>query len=188
MRRGVFNLGGGGRAALLFLAVAGLCMAYDFSYGPSQSPPTINPPIDYVRGLIADTVEFAADGVTPVFIFSDTEISMFTQMQAQLGWQTTQFYSPPGGQFLPSSPTPYLRVAATMLRSLAVNNAKLAIVQQMLDVKLDASKAAAALEAQAQSYLDMDDDSAAIAIIEWCNDYFSFRDRFWKQVQRQSGA
>jgi hypothetical protein len=25
-------------------------------------------------------------------------------------------------------------------------------------------------------------------IVEWCNDYFSYRDRFWKMVQRQSGA
>jgi hypothetical protein len=165
-----------------------LIMAGTFSYGPAASPPTLNPPIDYVRGLIADTQQFAPDGVTPVYIFSDQEIQMFSQMQAQFGWQSTQFYSPPGGQFLPYAPTAYLRIAATMLRSIAANKARLASIQQLLDVKLDASKAAAALETQAQAYLDMDDNSGAIAIIEWCNDYFSFRDRFWKQVQRQQGV
>jgi hypothetical protein len=186
MKRGALSLGGGWRAALLVILMA----SGTFTYGPSGSPAVINPPIDYVRGLIADTQEYATvNGVqTPVFIFSDTEITMFTQMQSALGWQSTQFYSPPGGAFLPTSPTPYLRIAATMLRSIAANKARLASIQQLLDVKLDASKAAAALEVQAQSYLDMDDNSGAIAIVEACNDYFSFRDRFWKQVQRQSGA
>jgi hypothetical protein len=180
----VVNLGGGGLAALL-LAVS--LMAGTFSYGPSASPPTLNPPIDYVRGLISDTVQFDANG-NQIYIFSDQEIAMFLGMQMSFGWQSTQFYSPPGGAFLPSSPSPYLRCAATMLRSIASNKARLASIQQLLDVKLDASKAAAALETQAQAYLDMDDNSGAIAIIEWCNDYFSFRDRFWKQVQRQQGV
>lgn len=160
-----------------------------FSFGPAASPPTINPPIDYVRGLIADTQEFAADGVTPVYVFSDQEITMFTQMQySAFGWQSTQFYSPPAGAFLPSSPTNYLRIAATMLNSIAANKSRLASIQQLLDVKLDASKAAQEMRATALAYLDMDDNSGAVAIIEQCNDYFSFRDRFWKQVQRQSGA
>jgi hypothetical protein len=181
------NLGGGGRAAFLF-ALAVFAMSTDFTYGPAASPPTINPQIDYVRGLISDTQEFAEDGVTPIFIFSDTEITMFTQMQAAFGWQSTQFYSPPAGAFLPSSPTGYLRIAATMLTSIAANKARLSSVLQLLDVKLDASKAAKALQDTAQRYLDMDDNSGAVVIIESVNDYFSFRDRFWKQVQRQSGA
>jgi hypothetical protein len=177
---------GRGRRAAFFCLVA--LMAIDFSFGPSQSPPIINPPIDYVRGLIADTVEYAPNGVTLAFIFSDTEVTMFTQMQQALGWQSSMFYSPPAGMFLPVQPQPYLRIAATMLRSIAANKARLASVQQLLDVKLDPSKAAAALNIQAQAYLDMDDNSGAFAIVESCNDYFSFRDRFWKQVQRQSGA
>jgi hypothetical protein len=159
-----------------------------FSYGPSSSPPTINPPIDYVRGLIADTQQFAPDGVTSAYIFSDQEITMFTQMQSAFAFQSSMFYSPPAGLPLPSSPSNYLRIAATMLRSIASNKARLASIQQLLDVKLDASKAQVALEAQAQAYIDMDDNSGAFAIVEQCNDYFSYRDRFWKQVQRQSGA
>ena len=160
-----------------------------FSYGPSSSPATINPPIDYIRGLVSDTVEFAPDGVTPVYIFSDQEIQMFTQMQySALGWQSTQFYSPPAGAFLPSAPTGYLRIAATMLNALASNKSRLASIKKLLDVQLDSSDAAIQLRDTAQMYLDMDDNSGAVAIIEMVNDYFSFRDRFWKQVQRQSGA
>ena len=160
-----------------------------FSYGPSSSPPTINPPIDYIRGLVSDTVEFAPDGVTPVYIFSDQEIQMFTAMQSQaLGWQSTQYYSPPAGAFLPSAPTGYLRIAATMLNALASNQSRLASIKKLLDVQLDSSDAAIQLRDTAQMYLDMDDNSGAVAIIEMVNDYFSFRDRFWKQVQRQSGA
>ena len=160
-----------------------------FSYGPSSSPPTINPPIDYIRGLVSDTVEFAPDGVTPVYIFSDQEIQMFTAMQSQaLGWQSTQYYSPPAGAFLPSAPTGYLRIAATILNALASNKSRLASIKKLLDVQLDSSDAAIQLRDTAQMYLDMDDNSGAVAIIEMVNDYFSFRDRFWKQVQRQSGA
>jgi hypothetical protein len=185
-RAALVDLGGGGRAAFLFV-FAVLAMANDFTFGPSQSPPTINPQIDYVRGLIADTVEFDANG-NRIYIWSDTEIQMFTQMQAALGWQSTQFYSPPAGAFLPSSPVGYLRIAATMLNAQASNSAKFAIIVQLLDVKLDASKAAKAFQDTAQRYLDMDDNSGAVVIIEMVQDYFSFRDRFWKQVQRQSGA
>lgn len=180
--RGALNLGGGGRAIVLAALLMGT-----FSFGPAASPPTLNPPIDYVRGLIADTQEFNAQG-QQAYVFSDQEITMFTQMQQALAWQSSMFYSPPAGQQLPTSPTNYLRIAATMLRAMACNKAKLASVQQLLDVKLDASKAAAALENQAQAYEDMDDNSGTFVIIEQCNDYFSFRDRFWKQVQRQSGA
>jgi hypothetical protein len=183
---GRLNLGGGGRPAF-FVFIALFAMSNDFTFGPSQSPPTINPQIDYVRGLIADTVELNSQGQN-VFVWSDTEIRMFTQMQAELAWQSTQFYSPPAGAFLPSSPTGYLRIAATMLNAQAANSAKFATIIQLLDVKLDASKAAKAFQDTAQRYLDMDDNSGAVAIIESVNDYFSFRDRFWKQVQRQSGA
>lgn len=172
----------GGGAAALCLAIMALGT---FTYGPSQSPPTINPPIDYVRGLIFDTVESNAQG-QPAFTWSDTEIQMFTQIVLQQ-FQSAQFYSPPAGAFFPSQPTAYLRIAAYMLQAQAANSAKLAIIEQLLDVKLDASKAAAALNKQAQAYLEMDDNAGAFAIVEQVNDYFSFRDRFWKQVQRQQG-
>lgn len=187
MRRRSFSSGGRWRAAISVLIA--LMANGTFSFGPSSSPPTLNPPIDYIRGLISDTQEFALDGVTPIYIFSDQEIQMFTQMQsAAFGWQSAQRYSPPAGMFMPSAPVNYLRIAATMLTAVAANKSRLASIQQLLDVKMNSALAAQEMRATAQSYLDMDDNSGAVAIIESCNDYFSFRDRFWKQVQRQSGA
>jgi hypothetical protein len=177
---GAFNLGGGGRAALLLIIMG------TFSYGPAASPPTLNPPIDFPRGMIADTVEFNAAGQS-VYIFSDQEILMFTQIQQSV-FQSLQFFSPPAGSTIQGSPPNYFRLAAMLLRAMAANQAKLAAVQQLLDVKLDASKAAAALNTQADAWEEMDDNSGAVMIVEWCNDYFSYRDRFWKQVQRQSGV
>jgi hypothetical protein len=178
--RGAFSLRGNGRAALLLIIMG------SFSYGPAASPPTLNPPIDFPRGMIADTVEFNAAG-QPVYIFSDQEILMFAQIQQSV-FQSLQYYSPPAGQTIQGSPPNYFRLAAMLLRAMAANQAKLAAVQQLLDVKLDASKAATALNAQADAWEEMDDNSGAVMIVEWCNDYFSYRDRFWKQVQRQSGA
>lgn len=176
------NLGGGGRAAFLFLAFA----AMSFSYGPTSSPATINPQIDYIRGLVFDTQQFNAAGA-PIFIWNDEEILMYEQLQTQT-FQSGQFYSFTGGRFVPPVPIDYYRVAGVMLMALAANKAKLASVQQLLDVKLDASKAAAALNDQGQAYLDLSDNSGAFAIIEQVNDYWSFSDRFWKQVQRQQGV
>jgi hypothetical protein len=161
-------------------------MGGTFSYGPTSSPPTLNPPIDYVRLLIADTVEFDAQG-NPVYIFADQEIQAMTKLQTST-FQSSMFFSGPAGRFIPPTPVAYLRVAAYLLQSMAANKAKLASVQKLLDVTLDPSKAAAALNKQAQAYLDMDDNTGAFFIAEQVNDMWSFRDRFWKQVQRQSGG
>lgn len=160
-------------------------MSGTFSYGPTSSPPTLNPPIDYLRLLIADTVEFDASG-NPVYIFADQELQAMTQLQTST-FQSSMFYSGPAGQFVPPTPPAYLRIAAYLLQAMAANKARLASVQKLLDVTLDPSKAAAALNKQAQAYLDMDDNTGAFFIAEQVNDMWSFRDRFWKQVQRQSG-
>ena len=50
------------------------------------------------------------------------------------------------------------------------------------------TKAAAALEKQALAYEAMDDNSGAFFIAETVNTVWSFRDRFWNQIQRQSGG
>jgi len=172
-------LGSGGLAALVFLSMS-------FSYGPTSSPPTLNPAIDYPRLLISDTQQFDPNG-NPIYIFEDQEITaMYNVVQAN--FQSSMFYTPPAGQNLPSSPISYLRVAAYLLNAVAANKARLASVKKLLDVQLDSSDASIQLRETAQQYLDMDDNAGAFAIIEMCNDYFSFRDRFWKQVQRQSGA
>ncbi len=140
-----------------------------------------NPPIDFVRLLISDT--------QPVnHIFEDEEIQSFAKITSQV-WQSSMFYSGTDGVgTLPSSPVNYLRTAALALDSLAANKARLASIKQLLDVKLDSSDAAIQLRATAEEYRKVDDDSMAFVIIEQCNDYASFVDRFWKQWQRISAG
>lgn len=162
-----------------------------FTYGINLGNP--NPPVDFVRLLVADTVQFAADNITPIYIFSDQEI-LAMEAIVQSNFQSAQFFSTPGGPpgagsfgvNLPPQPIPYYRVAGMLLNSLAANSSRLASVTQLLDVKLNPSLAAKALKDQAQAYFDQDDNSGAFVVIEQVNDSFSFADRFWKQWQRMS--
>lgn len=139
-----------------------------------------NPAIDYPRLLISDT---QATG----HVFEDEEITAATRLQA-LQFQTGMFYTAPGGQNLPSSPVSYLRVAALLLDALAANKSRLASIQQIYDVKISAKDAAKALREQAEAYRETDDNAGAFAIIEQCTTVWGFRDRYWNQVQRQSGG
>ncbi len=139
-----------------------------------------NPQIDWVRLLIADT-----DPAKPVF--SDGEIMSAYGINRAI-FQSLQYFSGPGGRYLPSQPTNYFRCAAVLLRSLAANRARLSSVIQMLDVKLRPKDAADALRASAQDYLDMDDNSGAVFIAEQVTTIWSFYDRFWAQWQRQQGG
>ena len=145
-----------------------------------------NPTIDIPRLLCSDTVEFAPDGTTPIYIFADQEYLMFAFVVSQV-WQSTQFFSGPLGiPTLPSPPVNYLRQAAYALNSLAANKSRLASVKKLLDVQMDSSDAAIQLRATADWYLTADDESGAMVIIEQVNDSWSFRDRYWKTVQRES--
>jgi len=154
-----------------------------FSYGAGS-----NPPVDYPRLLVSDTQEFAPDGVTRLYVFEDSEILAAAAIASNV-WQSAQFFSGVGGvTAFSGNPTQYLRTAATLLFSLSANNARLAAIKQILDVKVDATDAAVQMRETAQSYLDLDDNSGAFVIIEQVNDPFSFRDRFWKQVQRQTAG
>jgi hypothetical protein len=146
-------------------------MAFTYVYGT---------PIFYVRLLIPDTV---APG-----IFQDDEIQGFMDIVAGV-WQSSMYYSYQGGsQQLPSSPSNFIRSAAFALQALAGNQARLAAVIGLLDVKLNPAAAAAALKNQAQAYLDMDDNSGAFAIYEQCGTTWAFRDRWLNQLQRQTGG
>lgn len=154
-----------------------------FSYGAGS-----NPPVDYPRLLVSDTQQFAPDGTTRLYVFEDSEILAAATMASGI-WQSSQFFSGVGGvTAFSGSPSQYLRTAATLLFSLAANNARLAAIKQILDVKVDATDAAVQMRETAQAYLDLDDNSGAFVIIEQVNDVFSFRDRFWKQVQRQTAG
>ena len=147
-----------------------------------------NPSIDIPRLLCSDTVEFAADGVTPIYIFADEEYQMFAAITANV-WMSPQFYAGPQGAIpLPSNPVNYLRQAALALDSLAANKSRLASIKKLLDVQLDSSDAADQLRQTAQEYRQVDDESGAFVIIEQCNDYASFRDRYWKTIQRESAV
>jgi hypothetical protein len=138
--------------------------------------------IDFVRLLCSDTQDLN-------HVFEDSEILGAYQIQAAQ-FQSSQFYSFAAGQNLPQSPVSYLRVSALLLDALAANKSRLASIKQLLDVRLDASDAAIQLRATAAQYRETDDNSGAFFIIEQVQqgDSFSFRDRFWAQVQRLSAG
>jgi hypothetical protein len=148
-------------------------MSFSYQFGA-------NPQIDYPRLLISDTVDLN-------HIFEDSEIQAAYLIQ-QSFFQSSMLYSGSSGQYVPASPVSYLRVAALLLDSLAANKSRLSSVTQLLDVKLDPSKASIALRDQAKQYREVDDDSGAFMIIEQCPTVWAFEDRYWKQVQRQSGG
>jgi len=158
----------GSWAALPFLLM--------FSYGAGS-----NPQIDYVRLLISDTQAAS-------HVFEDSEILAFAAITSQV-WQSSMQYSGTlGVATLPTSPVNYLRTAALALDSLAANSSRLGGVIQILDVKLSVDKSAIALRDQAAQYRQVDDDNMAFVIIEQVQDEWSFRDRFWAQVQRTSSV
>ena len=141
----------------------------------------LNPPIDVPRLLIADTINTA----TQPCIFQDEEILTMENIVVPGVWQSSMFYSGNAGQpVLPTTPINYLRTAAYLLNSMAANQSKLSSVLQLLDVKLNPAAAAAQLRAQAQAWMDIDDNSMAFVIIEQVNDSWSFVQRFWSQWQR----
>ena len=140
---------------------------------------------DIIRLLISDTNQYAPDGVTRAYIFEDEEIATFIRIQA-MTFQSAQFYYAPSGSNLPASPVSYLRVAALALDALANNKARLSSIQELLDVKMDASKAAKALHDQAAAFRQVDDESGAFVVIEMVNTSWSFKDRYWAQTQRQT--
>lgn len=155
------------------LAAALLFQMFTYQFGA-------NPPIDYPRFLIADTVD-------EDHIFEDSEITMATRIE-QLTWQSGMFWSYPAGANLPSTPVPYRRVAANLLDSIAANKSRLSSVIAILDVKLSPEKAAEQVRSQAAALREVEDDAGAFVIIEQVHDVFSFRQRFWSQVQRMQGA
>lgn len=136
--------------------------------------------IDYPRMLIGDT-----NVLKP--LFQDSEIMAAYQIQQSM-FQSSMFFSGPGGSNLPAQPVSYLRVAAILLDSLASNKAFLASIKSLPDVKLDATDAAIQLREQAKEYRDVEDNAGAFMIIEQVTTEWSFVQRFWNQIQRQTGG
>lgn len=160
-------------------------MAYigTFSYRGGE-----NPPIDYPRLLVSDTNQFGPDGSSPIFAFWDEEIISATRIEMAV-WQSGMFWSGPQGvsPFRNSQVIPWRRIAATLIDALSMNSARLNQISQMLDVKLNPGSVKD-MQAQAQALRDADDNSGAFAIVEQVNDSWSFIDRYWKTVQRQSAS
>lgn len=136
-----------------------------------------NPTIDFPRLLVGDTQESG-------HIFEDEEITSATTL-ISLQYQSSMQFSNGAGRNLPSTPVSYLRVAAILLDALAASKSRLALTK-LLDATVSFTAVAKALREQAQEYRDVDDNAGAFMIIEQCNTGFSFLDRFYKQVQRQT--
>lgn len=147
-----------------------------------------NPAIDYPRMLVADTVQFGQDGTTPVFAFWDEEIQAATRIELSV-WQSGMFWSGPQGvtPLTNSMVMPWRRIAATLIDALASNQARIALISQQLDTKLNPG-AVKDMMAQAAALREADDNSGAFVLIEQVNDSWSFVDRYWKTVQRQSAG
>ena len=167
------------RAAPLFLFMS--TPTYTYTNGA-------NPPVDWVRLLIPDT-----GGNTSLpnngFVFSDQEIAAFTAINQLQGWQSSMFWSANAGRFLPTYPANYFRAAALALNALAGNQARLLLIAQLLDVKpQNVAQVVSAMQDVAKQYLEMDDNSGAFAIAEQVQTTWNFINRYWSQVQRQSGG
>lgn len=135
-----------------------------------------NPYIDAPRMLIADT-----DATHP--IFQDEEISMAYNIDAIQYFPAVSVNLPNAG------PTPSYRfVAATLLEALAANKSRLAAALEVLDIKIDASKAAVELRKTAEAMRDAERNSGAFGIAELFYDQFTGRERLWKQLIRVTGG
>ncbi len=153
-------------------------MSFSYNFGA-------NPSVDIPRLLISDTQNTTAQPC----IFQDEEILTIERIVVPGVWQSSMFFSGVAGTpTLPSQPVNYLRTAAYLLNSMAANQALMSGVIQLLDVKLDVKSAAAALQKQAQCWLEIDDNAMAFVIIEQVHDTWSFEERFWSQIQRQSSG
>jgi hypothetical protein len=142
------------------------------------------PTLSTVRLLIADTVEASA-------IFTDEEINQILYITSSQALFVSSMANPMGnGTQVPPVPQVYsvYRAAAMLLKSIASNSARLSSITQLLDVHLSPQAAASALRAQADSYIEMEENSGQFAIAEWVNDAFSARQRIVKQLFRQYGG
>jgi hypothetical protein len=142
-----------------------------FTYGMGG-----NPQIDAPRMLIADT-----DSTHP--IFQDEEILMAYNID------TIQYFPQISTNVASAGPTPSYRfVAALLLEALAANKARLAAALEVLDIKIDASKAAIELRKTAEAMRDAERNSGAYGIAELFYDQFTGRERLWKQLIRVTGG
>jgi hypothetical protein len=146
-----------------------LSFSYDFNS---------NPTVAIVRLLVSDTVD-----VSPLPIWQDEEIvpilNMFSSQGIIIGLSGYNPVIPPPQIFS------YRRAAATLLRSLAGNKARMATVG-LLDAKINGAQAANALRAIADDYVTSEENDGFFAVAEMVQDSFSMRERLWKMMYRQN--
>lgn len=119
-------------------------MSYTYSLTPTN--------LNKVRILVADT-----DPATPVF--QDEEINTALAQTSSAALLT--------GASTPGTPVySVYRAAALLLDALAANKARLAAVVKLLDVDLDAARAARELRATAKQLRDTEDAAGNFAIAD----------------------
>lgn len=141
-------------------------MAFTYQFGA-------NPSIDVVRFLVADTVDAG-------HVFEDSEI----EMVANLVCPTFAIVPTGGGQTMRTANASYRFVAAALLESLASNQARLATALKVLDITVDAGKAAQELRKQAEAMRNAERMDGSFALVEQVPDQFAARERLWKQWVR----
>lgn len=150
-----------------------MSFTYDFNSQPQ---------ISTVRLYIMDT-----QASQP--IFSDEEITQFLfNTSSQAIYQSGQAVATGISVAAPVQIYSYYQAAALALMAMASNKAYLSAITQLLDVKLDPSKAQAALKAMAQMYLERDDNAGHFAIAEMVQNQFSARERVYAQFLRLYGS
>lgn len=118
-------------------------------------------------------------------IFSDEEVNQAIYIESAQGLYTSsQFNSGAVSVVAPQQVYSIRRAAALLVDVIANNWGKLALIEQLLDVKIDGSKASAALGARAQSLRDTEANSGSFAIAEWVVDNFTAQERVYKQMLR----
>lgn len=153
-----------------------MAFTYDFTSEPS---------ISRVRLLIADT-----DGNN--FTFEDEEINQALYMESSQALYVSGQANPTAtattnAVYVPQVYSYYL-AAALLLESLASNKAKLGSIVQLLDVKIDPTKAARMLREIAEGYREREENMGHFAIAEQVTTTFQARERIWAQWLRLYAA
>lgn len=145
-----------------------------FSYQPMT-------PIFFVRSLIPDTNMANA-------VFSDEELNGYLFLESSQGIYSSGQAWPNGNQgSMPIQVFSYRRAAAMAIDVIAGDRAKLATIQQLLDVKIDGGKAQSALHEIAESLREQEDNTS-FAIAELTYDPFAARERMLNQLLRIQGG
>lgn len=118
-------------------------------------------------------------------IFSDAEVNQAIYIESSQGLYVSSQSAPTGnGQICPVQVYSIRRAAALLVDIIANDWGKLAVLEQILDVKIDGPAAAKALGDRANNMRAVEANSGAFAIAEWVVDSFTAYQRVWAQLLR----